>query len=163
MKKDVKSTFAKTVQRELKKCGYDSFIGGSYRFGFEKGTSDVDIFVGVGTINDEYDGGYYLENKAGSIMEGIFFGIGKFSNSCASCDNSFIQYKIGTLVHINFYKGEDYDRIKEEHILVEKYLNRHKLLKKMRVTATSGTIFYQHILDMAKQENFKMKGVKLSP
>jgi hypothetical protein len=162
MKKDGKTTFAKTVQRELKKCGYDSFIGGSYRFGFEKGTSDVDIFVNSG-YSRCYSDLSLLEAFAESITAIAFPGISQFVTSNGRYDNCFCQYKIGNIVHINFYREKDYLRMEGDHILVEKFLNRHKLLKKMRVTATSGTIFYQHILDMAKQENFKMKGVKLSP
>jgi len=159
MKKDVKSTLARIVQRELKKHGCDSFIGGSYRFGFEKGTSDVDIFVnsGYSKCYVEYSDFSLLEAFAESITAIAFPGISQFVTSNGKYDNCFCQYKIGNIAHINFYREKDYLRMEGDHILVEKFLNRHKLLKKMREVAESGTKFYKHVLFLAEVEKVKKK------
>jgi len=153
MKKDMRTTFMKEIQKELKNNGYDSFIGGSYRFGFERDTSDVDIFVNAGFSSHNEDDNELLYRS--ELINQIFpYGMCHLINNSIGYDSAFCQYQIWNLVHINFYWEIDYNRIKEEHILVEKYLNRHKILKQMRTVAASGTIFYQKILSMAKRERF---------
>ena len=133
-----KMDLAKLIQKRLKEQGYDSFIGGSYRFGYSDEYSDVDIFVN--TLNS------YPDDLVNELFNGV---LTHNYETKKSYGYGGTQYCNGNNIHVTFYPEKVYNCVKKEHTIVERFLNKNKILRKMRPLAEKGSVFYKHILALA--------------
>lgn len=147
MKKDLKTDIAEVVRGYLKQSGFDSFFGGSYRFGYESKSSDVDLFVNSNANSKE---------SILKVMEETFYLMFStpihYTNGRAYGNGLILQLQISGLIHINFYNPDAYFKISMEHAIVEDFINKNPILKKMRRSASSGSAFYKEIKKMIKEE-----------
>jgi hypothetical protein len=133
-KKDLKLELALSIKEQLKEAGFSSFLGGSYRFGYQNRSSDIDLFANSNGLNGEE-----ILDK----LQEICMGVWGFTGNNSYKKGFTLQVKGFGFVHLTFYNDNDYFNLAMEHNIVEEFLNKNPLLKETRSFCGSGVEFYQ--------------------
>lgn len=110
---DVKEDLAERVTNHLRNFGFDSFVGGSVRFGYHSTESDVDVVV------------YVPDNKVNFFMQLVRrFGYPVQEDYVDIYNNSKIKViHLGTDIDLLTISDMEYfDQEKNNHYMVEKML-----------------------------------------
>lgn len=144
----LKYEIALLVKEKLKEKGFDSFIGGSYRFGYETLGSDIDLFLNA---NGETADSIFRK------IEDMFMGMLKeiFNAHAKTPYNNkgyILQVELFNFIHLNFYEGNEFFCLQMEHAVVEEFLNKNPILRELRGVSNSGTEFYKKIKELATKK-----------
>ena len=112
---------------------HDSFIGGSFRFGYENKDSDLDLFFEVKSDEDR------------KKVEQSLISIG-FMLCHPSSRYPFKTWRLSNILHVCLLDDQTFKQYEDKHIKIESLLRKHPILKliaeKLKEKGMSGSYIF---------------------
>jgi len=141
--RDLKFEVGMLIKEQLKEVGFSCFLGGSYRFGYQNKSSDIDLFANSNGLDEDE-----ISNSLQKICMGVWtYGTNSYKRGFT------LQVRGFGFIHLTFYNDNDYFNLAMEHNIIEEFLNKNPLLKETRSFCPSGVEFYQRMKGLIKKEN----------